>query len=106
MSNEFADVNGFDTYARAHGGWYYDNSRTYHDTSSSCYAGHNCHDDSGELVRLVLLYDCLDEGQSVVLQVNGWSQPEVWTGPIRTKDDLDALQTFVEAWNHHHRVIP
>ena len=105
MSDEFADVNDFDKYARAHGGWYYDNSWKYHDQGFSCYAGNEYHDENGELNRLVLLYDCPVEGQSVVLQVRGWSQPEVWTGPIRTKADIDAPQRFVEEWDQTHQAL-
>ena len=105
MSFEFADVNEFDQYARAHGDWFYDNSWQYHGKSFSCYGGHAYRDDKGELGELVLLSDCPAEGQGVVLEVRNGSQPEVWTGHIRTKTDIDALQSFVEAWDHSHQAM-
>jgi hypothetical protein len=97
MVDNFADHNEFDKYAREHGGWFYDNAWGYHDQSFDCYAGSEYSDNNGELNRLVMLANCPMAGLAVVLQVKGWTQTEVWTGPVRTKADVDALQVFVKA---------
>jgi|SRR5579859_5966094 len=102
MSDNSADNRSFDQYLFEHGGWAYDNSWRYEGKGYFCFVRNEHLDADGRINSLILLQDCPEKFQAIVIHLKSGTQTEVWAGPFRTMSDIDALQRYFEGWDQHN----
>jgi len=102
MSDTFVGSDEFDKYVLDLDGWSYDNSWGYKGKGYSCFVRNEHLEPDGHINSLILLIDCPEQFQAIVIHLRNGKQKVVWSGPFRTFADLLAWRHYFEAWNQHN----